>query len=94
MGNDVYGGSEAGKAFFERADSVLGFSLSRLILEGSADELRQTENAQSTIFCTSIAYLKAVEERMGGRLPDTPLWLPLEHFPSMQGCVWSGGEVS
>ena len=69
MGNDVYGGSEAGKAVFEHADSVLGFSLSRLIFEGSADELRQTENAQSAIFCTSIAYLKAVEARLDGRLP-------------------------
>ena len=69
MGADVYRASEAGRAVFERADSVLDFPLSRLMFEGPNEELRQTENAQPAIFCASVAYLKAMEERLGGCLP-------------------------
>jgi len=62
MGRDVYEASAAARAVFDAADSVLGFSLSRLCFEGPEDELVRTENQQPAIVATSIALLRALEE--------------------------------
>ena len=63
MGRDVYAASAAAREVFDAADSVLGFSLSRLCFEGPEDELVRTENQQPAILTTSIALLRALEER-------------------------------
>jgi [acyl-carrier-protein] S-malonyltransferase len=63
MGRDVCEASAAAREVFETADSVLGFSLSRLCFEGPEDELVRTENQQPAILTTSIALLRALEER-------------------------------
>lgn len=44
----------------QRADTALGFSLSKMILEGPAEELDLTINAQPAILATSVAYLEAL----------------------------------
>ena len=59
MGYDLYSSSEQARSIFDEADSVLGFSLSKLCFEGPEDELRQTVNAQPAILVTSIAHLAA-----------------------------------
>jgi [acyl-carrier-protein] S-malonyltransferase len=59
MGYDLYSSSDQVRNIFDEADSVLGFSLSKLCFEGPEDELRQTINAQPAILVTSIAYLVA-----------------------------------
>jgi [acyl-carrier-protein] S-malonyltransferase len=64
MGRDVFEASPAARAIFEAADRALGFSLSRLCFEGPEDELRRTEIQQPAILTTSIALLRAVEERI------------------------------
>ncbi len=46
----------------ERADATLGFPLSRLILEGPAEELDRTVNAQPAILATSVAFLEAMRD--------------------------------
>ncbi len=43
------------KKLFEVADETLGFSLSKLILEGPKEQLDQTENTQPAIFLASIS---------------------------------------
>jgi [acyl-carrier-protein] S-malonyltransferase len=63
MGRDVFDASPAARATFEAADRALGFSLSKLCFEGPEDELRRTEIQQPAILTTSIALLRAVEER-------------------------------
>jgi [acyl-carrier-protein] S-malonyltransferase len=60
MGADVVERSPAAAAVFERADSALGFPLSRMILKGPSDELDQTINAQPAILTTSVAYLESL----------------------------------
>ena len=69
MGADAYRGSPAARAVFDEADSVLGVPLSRLILEGPAEELVRSHNAQPAILCVSIAMLRAAEERLGAAMP-------------------------
>ncbi len=62
MGADLVERSPAAADAFARADEALGMPLSRLILEGPADELDQTVNAQPAILATSFAYLEAMKE--------------------------------
>lgn len=69
MGSDAWHGSLAARAVFDEADSVLSVPLSPLILEGPADELVRSHNAQPAILCVSIAMLRAAEERLGTEMP-------------------------
>ncbi len=63
MGRDAFDASPAARAVFEAADTALGFSLTKLCFEGPEEELRRTENQQPAILTTSIALLRALEER-------------------------------
>ena len=62
MGAELIARSPAAAAVYERADAALGMPLSRLILEGPADELDMTVNAQPAILATSVAYLEALRD--------------------------------
>ena len=62
MGAELVASSPAAAAILERADAALGFPLSRLILEGPAEELNETINAQPAILATSVAYLEAMRD--------------------------------
>jgi [acyl-carrier-protein] S-malonyltransferase len=54
MGKDVYDGSAEARELYQKADELLGFSLSKLCFEGPEDELRQTKNTQPAIFLQSV----------------------------------------
>ena len=64
MGRDAYEASPAARAVFEAADRALGFSISKLCFEGHEEELRRTEIQQPAIVTTSIALLRAIEEKL------------------------------
>ena len=55
MGQDLYQNSPSARAFFEKADAILGFPLTKICFQGPEDELRQTRNTQPAIFVHSIA---------------------------------------
>jgi len=55
MGKELADAFSVAKETFEEADSTLGFSLSKLMWEGSADELNETVNTQPALFIHSIA---------------------------------------
>lgn len=63
MGRDAYEGSAAAREVFDAADRALGFPLSRLCFEGPEEELRRTEIQQPAILASSVALLRALEER-------------------------------
>jgi [acyl-carrier-protein] S-malonyltransferase len=63
MGRDLALDVAIAKRTFEEADDVLGFALSRLCFEGPQDELTLTRHTQPAILTTSIAVLRALEER-------------------------------
>jgi [acyl-carrier-protein] S-malonyltransferase len=65
MGAQLVKRSPAAAAAYERADAALGIPLSRMILEGPAEELDQTVNAQPAILATSVAFLEALREQAG-----------------------------
>jgi len=68
MGKALAEGSPAARAVFDRADAVLGFSLSRLCFEGPEEELRLTANTQPAILTHSIAALEDLRARFPERL--------------------------
>jgi len=53
MATNLYNSYSYVKELFEIADETLGFSLSKLILEGPKEQLDQTENTQPAIFLAS-----------------------------------------
>ena len=63
MGRDLYDGSDAARAIFDEADTILGYAVSAVCFEGPADRLQETQHAQPALFATSIACLAAARER-------------------------------
>ena len=55
MGRDLYDKYSLVQNLFKEADETLGFSLSKLILEGPKEQLDLTENTQPAIFLLSYA---------------------------------------
>ncbi len=55
MGKDLCEQFPVAKKYFDEADSLLGFSLSKICFEGPEDELKQTKNTQPAIFLHSVA---------------------------------------
>lgn len=62
MGIDVSEKFESAARVFKTADDVLGFSITKLIKEGPAEELRQTVNTQPAVVTASLALLAAAKE--------------------------------
>ena len=53
MGKDLYESSELAASFFERANDILGFRISDIMFEGTADDLQQTRVTQPAVFLHS-----------------------------------------
>ncbi len=70
MGGALADASPAARAVFEEVDDALGQNLFRLMLDGPADELTLTENAQPAIMANAIATLRVFEKEGGIRLAD------------------------
>ena len=49
------------KPLFEKAEKILGFDISKIMFEGSKEELTQTKVTQPAIFIHSMAVLKVLE---------------------------------
>ncbi|KAB7731585.1 ACP S-malonyltransferase [Rudanella paleaurantiibacter] len=63
MGLDLYqNGSPAVKQMFEQADRILGFSLTKVMFEGTDEELKQTNVTQPAIFLHSVALAQTVAD--------------------------------
>ena len=54
MGKDLYENSERAKALFDKANEILGFSITDIMFEGSAEELKQTKVTQPAVFLHSV----------------------------------------
>lgn len=62
MGKTLATNFSVARELFEKADDLLGFSLSRLCFEGPDGELNDTINTQAAIFVTSMAALAALKD--------------------------------
>ncbi|MEH6656901.1 ACP S-malonyltransferase [Leeuwenhoekiella marinoflava] len=62
MGKDVYEASETARELFEKANEILGFDITKIMFEGTAEELKETKVTQPAIFLHSVALFKALGE--------------------------------
>lgn len=58
MGQDLYEKSNEAKAMFESANQVLGFDITKLMFEGTEEDLKQTKVTQPAIFLHSTILAK------------------------------------
>lgn len=54
MGKDLYDTGEQAKSLFEKANEILGFRITDIMFEGTADELKQTRVTQPAVFLHSV----------------------------------------
>ncbi len=54
MGADLYNKSEEAKKLFDRANEILGYSITDIMFTGSAKDLKQTKVTQPAIFLHSV----------------------------------------
>ncbi|MBX2945910.1 MAG: ACP S-malonyltransferase [Cyclobacteriaceae bacterium] len=55
MGKDIYDANPKAKILFDQANDVLGFDITSIMFNGTADELKQTRVTQPAIFIHSVA---------------------------------------
>ncbi len=60
MGKDLYENSEEAKELFEKANEILGFSITDLMFEGTNEDLKQTKVTQPAIFLHSVLLAKTM----------------------------------
>ena len=60
MGLDLYENSDLAKEYFEKANEILGFSITEVMFKGTADELKQTKVTQPAIFLHSVILAKVL----------------------------------
>jgi [acyl-carrier-protein] S-malonyltransferase len=62
MGKDLYDSNPKAAELFTRADMILGFSLSKIMFEGTAEELKRTKVTQPAVFVHSVIAAFCAEE--------------------------------
>ena len=62
MGKDLHDKHSLVQDLFKEADDTLGFSISKLVLEGPKENLDLTENTQPAIFLVSYSIFKLIKE--------------------------------
>ncbi|MBP1531839.1 MAG: ACP S-malonyltransferase [Bacteroidaceae bacterium] len=60
MGKDLYESNEQAKALFEQANEILGFRITDIMFEGTAEELKQTRVTQPAVFLHSVISAQAM----------------------------------
>ncbi|MDR0230429.1 MAG: ACP S-malonyltransferase [Flavobacteriaceae bacterium] len=62
MGKDLYENSSIAKEMFEKANEILGFRITDIMFEGTAEELKETKVTQPAVFLHSVILAKTLED--------------------------------
>lgn len=62
MGKDLFDNSEIAKKRFQQANEILGFDITKIMFEGTADELKETKVTQPAIFLHSVILAEVLGE--------------------------------
>ena len=82
MGKDLYENNPSARALFEKADQILGFSISEIMFNGTAEDLKQTNVTQPAVFLHSVIKAKCLNEFN----PDMVAGHSLGEFSSLVAC--------
>lgn len=61
MGKELYENSSQAKELFEKANQILGFRITNIMFEGTAEELKETKVTQPAVFLHSVILAKTLE---------------------------------
>ncbi|MBB1138389.1 ACP S-malonyltransferase [Myroides sp. WP-1] len=61
MGKDLYESSPIAKALFDQANDILGFNITDIMFEGTAEQLKETKVTQPAVFLHSVILAKTIE---------------------------------
>jgi len=61
MGKDLYEGDAKARELFEKANEILGFRITDIMFDGSADDLKQTQVTQPAIYLHSVILAGTLE---------------------------------
>jgi [acyl-carrier-protein] S-malonyltransferase len=62
MGKELYESSALAKNLFEKANEILGFRITDIMFEGTAEELKETKVTQPAVFLHSVILAKTLGE--------------------------------
>ncbi|MCF6332086.1 MAG: ACP S-malonyltransferase [Draconibacterium sp.] len=62
MGKDLYDNLAGAKALFEKANEILGFNITKIMFEGTVDDLKETKVTQPAIFLHSVLLAKTIKD--------------------------------
>ena len=71
MGSDFYNKFDLVKKIFKTVDQTLGFSISKIILNGPEEELKLTQNTQPAIMTVGISIFSVLKEEFGLNLNNS-----------------------
>lgn len=83
MGKDLAAAYPAAKAWFDRANSVLGYDLAAICFGGPDAELTRTENAQPGIYLVSWVAFQLLKEKVPSLQFDASAGLSLGEFTAL-----------
>jgi [acyl-carrier-protein] S-malonyltransferase len=63
MGKDLFDNDQKAKELFHLANKILGFNISEIMFNGSAEELKQTKVTQPAIFLHSVILANCLNEK-------------------------------
>lgn len=86
MGIDLYESSDQAKAFFTQANDILGYDITKVMFEGSAEDLKQTHITQPAIFLHSVILSQVLGDKFK---PDMVAGHSLGEFSALvaNGCL-------
>lgn len=61
MGKDLYENSAVAKELFEKANDILGFRITDIMFDGTAEDLKQTKVTQPAVFLHSVILAKTLD---------------------------------
>ena len=88
MAKDLYENSAKGKELLKRADEVLGFDITDIMFNGTAEDLKATKVTQPAIFLHSVVLAKCYE----GFTPDMVAGHSLGEFSALAAAGAMGFE--
>jgi len=62
MGKDLYEHSAVARELFEKANEILGFRITDIMFEGTAEQLKETKVTQPAVFLHSVILAKTLED--------------------------------
>lgn len=92
MGKDLAESSPAAKAWFDRANTALGYDLASICFDGPEPELTKTEHAQPGIFLVSWVAFELLKERAPGLTFGATAGLSLGEFTALTAASAMGFE--